>query len=322
MAKTKFYYNSHTLKYEKVKVSLWTKILRLTGVLSCGLLFACILLFLGFTYLDSPKEKQLKRELNKLTLQYEVMQNKMDQANAVLKDLQERDANIYRVIFEADPISPDIRNAGFGGIDRYENLKNYNNSELMIKSSAQLDQLASSLYVQAKSFKELETLAESKSEMLASIPAIQPLNGKNLKRGISGFGSRIHPIYKIRKMHSGIDFSAPIGTPVYATGNGKIIKVSSDHGYGRHIEIDHGFGYKTLYAHLSKFAVKKGKKVKRGDLIGYVGNTGASTGPHLHYEVLKNNRSVNPVNFFYNDLTPGEYAEMLKVASQVNQSFD
>lgn len=322
MAKTKFYYNSHTLKYEKVKVNIWTKVLRLTGILSCGLVFACILLFFGFTYLDSPKERQLKRELNKMTLQYEVMQNKMGQVDAVLKDLQDRDANIYRVVFEADPIPADIRNAGIGGVDRYEALKHYDNSELMIKSSAQLDQLASSLYVQAKSFKELEGVAESKSEMLASIPAIQPLSGKNLRRGISGFGSRIHPIYKIRKMHAGIDFSAPTGTPVYATGNGKVVKASSDHGYGRHIEIDHGFGYKTLYAHLSKYAVKKGKKVKRGDLIGYVGNTGASTGPHLHYEVLKNGRAVNPVNFFYNDLTPAEYAEMLKVASQINQSFD
>lgn len=322
MAKTKFFYNSHTLKYEKVKVSLWTKVLRLTGFISCGFLFACILLFLGFTYLDSPKERQLQRELNKMTLQYEVMQDKMNQVNAVLKDLQERDANIYRVIFEADPISADIRNAGIGGVDRYQNLKNFDNSELMIKNSAQLDQLASSLYVQAKSFKELENIAESKSEMLASIPAIQPLSGKNLRRGISGFGSRIHPIYKIRKMHSGIDFSAPTGTPVHATGNGKVTKAESDHGYGRHIEIDHGYGYKTLYAHLSKFAVRRGNQVKRGDLIGYVGNTGASTGPHLHYEVLKNNRSVNPINFFYNDLTPGEYAEMLKVASQINQSFD
>ena len=257
-----------------------------------------------------------------MALQYEVMQDKMNQVNAVLKDLQERDANIYRVVFEADPISNDIRNAGIGGIDRYESLRDYDNSELMIKGSAQLDKLASALYVQAKSFKELETMAESKSEMLASIPAIQPLSGKNLRRGISGFGSRIHPIYKIRKMHSGIDFSAPTGTSVYATGNGKVTKTDSDHGYGRHIEIDHGYGYKTLYAHLSKFAVRKGKRVKRGDLIGYVGNTGASTGPHLHYEVLKNNRSVNPVNFFYNDLTPREYAEMLKVASQVNQSFD
>jgi len=322
MAKTKFYYNSHTLKYEKVKASTWKKILRLTGFLSCAFVFATLLLFLGFTYLDSPKEKELKRELNRMTLQYDILQNRLSQVDAILKDMQDRDDNIYRVIFEADPIPHDIRKAGFGGVDRYENLRNFKNSEIMIKSAKRLDELASSLYVQSKSFNELSSLAKSKSEMILSIPAIQPLSGKNLRRGISGFGSRLHPIYKIRKMHKGIDFSAPIGTPVYATGNGKVIAQSSDHGYGKHIEINHGYGYKTLYAHLSKFAVKKGQRVKRGDLIGYVGNTGSSTGPHLHYEVNKNGITVNPVNFFYNDLTPTEYSKMLKASAQINQSFD
>jgi len=322
MAKTKFYYNSHTQKYEKVKASTWKSILRLTGFLSCAFIFATLLLFLGFTFLDSPKEKELQRELSRMTLQYDIMQNRLEQVDVVLKDMQERDDNIYRVIFEADPIPLDIRKAGFGGVDRYENLKNFRNSDIMIENARKIDELANSLLVQSKSFEELSSKAKSKSEMIASIPAIQPLSGNNLGRGISGFGSRMHPIYKIRKMHKGIDFAAPKGTPVYATGNGKITAVSSDHGYGKHIEINHGYGYKTLYAHLNKFAAKKGQKIKRGDLIGYVGNTGSSTGPHLHYEVIKNGVTVNPVNFFYNDLSPVEYAKMLKVSSQVNQSFD
>jgi len=322
MVKTKFYYNSHTQKYEKVKGSTWKTLIRLTGFLSCAFIFASLLLFLGFTYLDSPKEKQLKRELNQMTLQYDMMQNRLKRLDVVLKDMQERDDNIYRVIFEADPIPLDVRKAGFGGVDRYENLKDFRNSDLMIKNAKMIDELANSLLVQSKSFNELTATAKSKSEMIMSIPAIQPLSGSNLHRGISGFGSRLHPIYKIRKMHKGIDFAAPKGTAVYATGNGKVSALSSDHGYGKHIEIDHGFGYKTLYAHLSKFAIKKGQKVKRGDLIAYVGNTGSSTGPHLHYEVIKNGVSVNPVNFFYNDLTPSEYAKMLKVSSQINQSFD
>src|SRR5690606_29624877 len=322
MAKTKFYYNSHTLKYEKVKANIWNKVLKLTGFLSCAFVFATLLLFLGFTYLDSPKEKELERELSRMTLQYDIMQNRLQKLDATLQDMQERDDNIYRVIFEADPIPLDVRKAGFGGVDRYENLRNFRNSDLMIENAKKIDELANSLAVQARSFNELSATAKSKSEMMASIPAIQPINGKNLKRGISGFGSRMHPIYKIHKMHSGIDFAAPKGTKVYATGNGKVIAASSDHGYGKHIEIDHGYGYKTVYAHLTRFAVKKGKKVKRGDLIGFVGSTGSSTGPHLHYEVIKNGKPVNPVNFFYNDLSPSEYAEMLKVSSQVNQSFD
>lgn len=322
MAKTKFYYNSHTQKYERVKVSAWKNILRLTGFLSCAFIFATLLLFLGFTYLDSPKEKELQRELSRMTLQYDIMQNRLEQVDVVLKDMQERDDNIYRVIFEADPIPLDIRKAGFGGVDRYENLKNFRNSDIMIENARKIDEIANSLLVQSKSFEELSAKAKSKSEMIASIPAIQPISGNNLRRGISGFGSRMHPIYKIRKMHKGIDFAAPQGTPIYATGNGKVTAVNSDYGYGRHIEIDHGYGYKTLYAHMSRFAVKKGKKVKRGDLIGYVGNTGSSTGPHLHYEVIKNGVTVNPVNFFYNDLSPTEYAKMLKVSSQINQSFD
>ena len=241
----------------------------------------------------------------------------------VLDDVQNRDDNIYRVIFEADPIPKSIRKAGYGGVNRYENLKGFNNSDLITNTSEKVDQISKQLYIQSKSFDDIIELAKNKTDMLAALPAIQPVSNKNLSRMASGYGYRIHPIYKTRKMHSGMDFSAKTGTPIYATGDGKISKVRrSRRGYGNHVVIDHGYGYKTLYAHMKKYAVKKGQKVKRGEVIGYVGSTGTSVAPHLHYEVHKDGRKINPVNFYFNDLNPEEYEKMLEISSQNNQSFD
>ena len=279
--------------------------------------------FVFFTFFDSPKEKMLNREIENMVFQYNQIKDKLNQISLVMADLQNRDDNIYRVIFEAEPIPNSIRKAGYGGVNRYEALKGYNNSDLIINTTKKLDQISKQLYIQSKSFDEIIELAKHKSEMLAAIPAIQPVSNKNLSRMASGFGPRIDPIYKTKKFHAGMDFSAKTGTPIYATGNGKVIRVrKSRKGYGNHVKIDHGYGYVTLYAHMQKYIVKKGQKVKRGEVIGYVGNTGKSVAPHLHYEVHKNGKKVNPVNFFYNDLTSEEYEKMIILSSQNNQSFD
>jgi len=284
---------------------------------------ALIMIIVFFQFFDSPKEKRLNREIDILTSQYEIVEDKLNQVELVLDDVQNRDDNIYRVIFEAEPIPKSIRKAGYGGINRYQDLKGYSNSELIINTNKKVDQISKQLYIQSKSYDEIIELAKNKADMLASLPAIQPVSNKNLSRMASGYGWRIHPIYKTRKLHAGMDFSAKSGTPIYATGDGKISKLrKSRRGYGNHVIIDHGYGYKTLYAHMQKYIVHKGQKVKRGEVIGYVGNTGTSVGPHLHYEVIKDGKKINPVNFYYNDLTPDEYEKMLEISSQNNQSFD
>ena len=276
-----------------------------------------------FQFFDSPKEKRLKSEIENLVLQYDILSKKMTQIDLVLDDIQHRDDNIYRVIFEADPIPSSIRKAGFGGVNRYKDIRNFSNAELVIEAAKKVDKLSKQLYIQSKSFDEVIDLAKNKADMLASIPAIQPIANKDLGRVASGYGYRIHPIYKTRKLHTGMDFTAPQGTPIYATGDGKIAKVRrSRRGYGNHVIVDHGYGYQTLYAHMTKYIVYRGQKVKRGEIIGYVGSTGTSVAPHLHYEVIKNKRKINPVNYYYNDLSPEEYEKMLEISSQNNQSFD
>jgi murein DD-endopeptidase MepM/ murein hydrolase activator NlpD len=276
-----------------------------------------------FQFFDSPKERILKREIKKLSSQYYIIEDKLQRVEIVLDDIQERDDNIYRIIFEADPIPKSIRKAGYGGINRYKDLTGFKNSELIISTASKIDQITKQLYIQSKSFDDIIELARNKKDMLAAIPAIQPVSNKDLSRMASGYGYRIHPIYKTRKFHYGMDFSTKTGTPIYATGNGKITKTKrSRKGYGNHIVIDHGYGYKTLYAHMKKYVVKRGQVVKRGEIIGYVGNTGTSVAPHLHYEVHKNGKKINPVNFYYNDLDPEQYEKMLEMCSQNNQSFE
>lgn len=322
MAKTKYYFNTKTLKYDKVKLTLGFKILRGLGFLSTALVFSFLIIALAYTFLDSPKEKQLKREINSLSLQYKILQNRLKQLDVVLNDLQDRDDNIYRVIFEAEPIPLTVRKAGFGGINRYKNLENYDYSDLMIATTKKIDILSKQIYVQSKSYDELAKAVNSKGKMMACIPAIQPIDSRKLRGAISGFGYRMHPIYKIRKMHEGLDFAAPIGTKIYATGDGIVVAAGVERGYGNRIVINHGYGYVTKYAHMSKFKVRAGERIKRGDMIGMVGNTGASTGPHCHYEIYKNGKTINPINFFFNDLSPSEYLTMLEIASKENQSLD
>ncbi len=323
MSKVKYRYNTKSLTYEKVEISWQKKLLTVMSFIVTGVAFGSVFFFLAYTYIDSPKEKELKRENKKLQMRYEFLNKKLDEVAVVLDDVQERDDNIYRVIFEAEPIAENIRKAGFGGINRYKDLENYRSGELMIESSRKMDKIMKQLYIQSKSFDEVMDMAQKKKELLASIPAIQPVSNNDLKRMASGFGYRIDPHYKTRAFHAGMDFTAPRGTPIYATGDGVVIRAdNSSKGYGNHVRIDHGYGYVTLYAHMYKIKVRPGQKVKRGDIIGQVGNTGKSVGPHCHYEVRKNDKPLNPVNFYFNDLSPEQYETMVDMANASNQSLD
>ncbi len=323
MAKVKYTYDSKTLSYRKIERGWKQRAKEITLFSAAAMAFGIVFYMAADMWVESPKERRMKRELDHMVIQYELMNGKLEELTAVLSDIEKRDDEIYRTIFEAGPIPQDVRTAGFGGANRYKNLEGFDNSELLVDTRKKLDQVAKRAYVQTKSFDDVVEMARNKEQMLAAIPAIQPVANKNLKKMASGYGYRIHPIYKVRKMHWGTDFSAPTGTPIYATGDGKVTTYKrSRSGYGRHIVIDHGFGYKTLYGHMSEIEVRRGQRVKRGDIIGFVGSTGSSTAPHLHYEVMKDGRKINPINYFFNDLTPEQYEEMLKISSHSNQSFD
>jgi hypothetical protein len=324
MSKVKYKFNKKSLTFDRVQTTFRKRLLYFVTHLSTGVVFAAVVLVLAFNFLDSPKEKSQKREIEQMKFQYRVLNDQLDKVTKIMADLQDRDDNIYRVIFEAEPISGSIREAGFGGVDRYEKLKGYKNSDLIIETEKKMDKILGELYVQSKSFDEVFDLAKNKERMLVSIPAIQPVSNKDLRRIGSYFGERVDPFYKVRKFHEGMDFSAPIGTEVYATGNGIIEMAGHDDGggYGNEIVIDHGYTYKTVYAHLSRIFVKPGQKVLRGQIIGYVGNTGKSTSPHLHYEVRKNGVPLNPIYFFYTDLTSEQYQMMLDLSSRPSQTMD
>jgi murein DD-endopeptidase MepM/ murein hydrolase activator NlpD len=244
-------------------------------------------------------------------------------ASSVLKNIQDRDNEIYRVLLDANPISDEVRTAGFGGVNRYQDLEGFDNSEMIINSTKRIDQITKQLVIQSKSLDEIAKLTEDKEKLLAAIPAIQPVSNEDLTRMASGFGFRTDPFTKKRKKHWGMDFTAPRGTPVYATGDGKVTRVdASAAGYGKHIRIEHGYGYLSLYAHLCKYNVHKGQKVKRGDLIGFVGSTGRSEAPHLHYEIHKDGNKINPIHFYYGKLSASEFYELLERSQQENQSLD
>ena len=324
MARIKYYYDTETCRYERIRRNKWDIFLNMLGFGAVSCIFAICIVMGYFSYFDSPKEALLRKENEEQHLYLEMMEKEVNRLNEMLTVLQERDDNIYRVIFEAEPIPSTIRQAGVGGTERYKDLleKGLKREDLILSNLKKIDQLKKQMYIQTKSYDDIIRLASDKETMWASIPAIQPLSNKELNRMASGFGMRVHPIYKVRKMHTGCDFSAPRGTPIYATGDGEVSLVRSEYGgYGKQIEIDHGYGYVTKYAHLDEFKVKKGQKVKRGEVIGYVGNTGSSTAPHLHYEVIKDNKKVNPMNFFFQDLNPEEYEKLLELASRENQSL-
>lgn len=323
MSKVKYRFNKHSLTFDRVQNTRKKRLLVFFSHISTGLVFTAVILVFVYNFVDSPKEKAQKREIAQMQLQYQMMNDQLDKFTTVLKDLQERDDNIYRVIFESEPIPTSIREAGIGGIDRYERLKGYTNSEIMVETQRKMDRIMGQLYVQSKSLDEVFSMAKNKESMLASIPAIQPVNNKDLTRIGSYYGTRMDPFYKVKKFHEGVDFTAPVGTEIYTSGDGVVSKAGRNFGgYGNQVVIDHGYSYSTVYAHLSKILVREGQKVKRGQVIGYVGNTGKSTAPHLHYEVRKNYIAVNPIYFFYNDITPEQFELMLELSARPSQSMD
>lgn len=324
MARIKYYYDTETCKYERVKVKTQDVVLNFLGLASLIVAVAVGLLMLYNNYFESPKELALKNEVKELEFYYGNLDNKVNKINEVLAALEKRDDQIYRSVLGAEPIDPSIRNAGIGGVDRYLDIKqlDIDRKELILNLTSDVDKLRRKMYIQSTSYDEINRLAENKAKLFAAIPAIQPVSNKELLRLASGYGYRIHPVYNVRKLHTGIDFSAPIGTPIYATADGKVTKAKVRFsGYGKLVEIDHGFGYQTRYAHMHEFIVKEGQQVKRGQVIGYVGNTGLSTAPHLHYEVIKGNKKINPVHYFFNDLNPEEYEKIIELASIENQSL-
>ncbi len=325
MAKVKYYYDQESLSYRKIEVKNRRKVRNVLAFVTAAALFGVgfMLFLLSTSLLSTPTEISQARELENYKLNYEQLQRKMTHVEEVLEHLQERDNQIYRVVFETNPISEDVRKAGFGGANRYKNLEGFTNSDVIISTTKRLDILSKQMVVQSKSFDEIQRLAVDKEKLLAAIPSIQPIANDDLTRMASGFGWRTDPFTKARRRHKGMDFTAPRGTPVYATSDGTIKRADARSlGYGKHIRVDHGFGYVTLYAHLSGYNVKRGQRVKRGDIIGYVGNTGRSQAPHLHYEIQKDGKAVNPINFYSGDLNPEEFEAMLEAANKENQSLD
>jgi len=325
MAKVKYYYDSENLAYRKIKIKKGTKLGYGFLFLLASALFGFLsyLIILNTPFFETPKDKVLSRETDNLKLRYAILNKKIDQLDEVLSDIEDRDNNLYRIYFNANAIPNEVRKAGLDIKNRYKELEGFDNSQLVINTSKRVDVLTKELAIQSKSLDQILALAKTKENLLAAIPAIQPVRNENLKRMASGFGYRSDPFTKIRKMHQGMDFTAPTGSPVYATGDGVIARAdAAASGYGNHIVIRHGFGYETLYAHLSKYKCRVGQRVKRGDVIGYVGSTGRSQGPHCHYEVHKNGNVVNPLNFYYGNISAAEYVAISNIANQENQSFD
>ena len=325
MAKVKYYYDSENLAYRKIKIRKRRKLGFAVLFLLASALFGFLtfVILLNTPYFDTPKDRLLARQVENLKLNYAILNKKMDQIDDVVADLEDRDNNLYRVYFNTAAIPLEERKSGYSKVNRYAALQGYDNSKLVISTTERVDALSKELAIQSESLDQILKLAKAKSKLLAAIPAIQPVKNENLKQMASGFGYRTDPFTKARKMHEGMDFTAKSGTPIYATGDGVVARADNTaSGYGNHIVIRHGYGYETLYGHLSKYNCRAGKSVKRGDVIGYVGSTGRSEAPHLHYEVHKNGKVVNPLNFYYGNISAVEYVAISKIANQENQSLD
>lgn len=323
MKKIKYFYNTHTLRYEKLETPLRVRLLRIFGFIAAALVTSFVILLIGQKYFPSANERQLQSENANLRYSYKLLDAEVDELNERLTGLEKRDNSVYRSIFESDPIPDSARAKSVEHIVELKKVSDMSEDYLVTNITSSLQNLFNRANFQQKSFDDIEKLIDRKEDLLAAIPAIQPVSNKDLERIASGFGYRIDPIYKIPKMHAGLDFTAPTGTPIYATADGTVsLAEFGSTGYGNHVVVNHGFGYETLYGHMVRIKAKRGQKVKRGDIIGWVGSTGKSTGPHCHYEVHKNGTHVDPIYYFYNDLTPEQYDRLLKLAATRNQSFD
>lgn len=323
--KVKYYYSTQSQQFVPLKIPIWKKILRIFAWLSAVLVTAGLIVAIAFRYLESPNEKRMQLQLYYLQEKYDGLRDELQIAQESIQQLSARDNEVYRVIFEAKPLPDSIRNGQIKPDEKIiaKRLSGYHNNDLIEQLQLKLKALQNRIQYQEKSYDTLMKFIANKQQMLASIPSVQPVSNKDLDRIASGFGFRIDPIYKIGKFHAGLDFTAPQGTPIYATGDGKIEMADyQPGGYGNHIWISHGYGYRTHYAHMVKLKAKQGQSVKRGEVIGWVGSTGKSTGPHCHYEVEKNGEKIDPIHFFYNDLTPEEFERMVTISASGNQSFD
>ncbi len=322
MAKKKFYFNSDTLDYEEIQINLAYRLKQVLFHAMSGIFLGLIFFFLFVSIIKSPREKEISLQKSRMEGQYKALQGQMSDIQGILTDLQQRDDNLYRVVFQAEPIPYEVRRTANTNADYYEQLLRMTNSQIVVETTKKLNELKKQLYVQSKSYDEIVVLAQNKEKMLEAIPAIQPVANKDLTRVASGYGMRMDPIYHSRRFHAGMDFTAPTGTDIYATGNGRVLSAGWQQGYGNCVEIDHGFGYVTLYAHMHTISVNAGQTVNRGEVIGLVGNTGKSTGPHLHYEVHYKGEIMNPQNYYFLDLSPEEYDKMVQLSNNAGQMFD
>ena len=322
MRKVYYVYNPRTQTYDRIYPTVRQRLLSHLRRLFIGMGLGAVCFVAPLIIFGSPSEKELRTENSRLRAQYDVLSRRLDEALYVLQDIQQRDDNLYRVIFMADPVPSAIRQAGYGGTNRYEHLMDMADAELVVNTTQKLDLLVKQLYIQSRSFDEVVELCRNHDQMLRCIPAIQPIANKDLRRTASGYGRRVDPVYGTTKFHEGMDFSAATGTEVYATGDGTVVEAGWQTGFGNTIVIDHGFGYQTRYAHLNAFRTRVGKKVVRGEVIGEVGNTGKSTGPHLHYEVHVKGRVVNPVNYYFMDLSAEDYDRMIQLAENHGKVLD
>ncbi len=322
MKKVYYLYNPYSLSYERVYPSWKQRIWTVCRHLFIGIIIGAGVFISVMYFFDSPREQELKKENKLLQTQYEILSRRMNEASLVLKDLQQRDDKLYRVIYQADPIPLSVRESGFGGTNRYEALLSMPNSELIVSTSQKMDILTKRLYIQSNSYDEIINLVKNQEERLKCIPGIQPIANKDLTRIASGYGMRIDPVYGFPKFHAGVDFKADTGTDIYATGNGVVTLSEWKQGYGNCLTIDHGYGYETLYAHCDELIAQEGKRVERGEIVAKVGNTGKSTGSHLHYEVKIKGQHDNPAKYFFMDLTPEEYDRMFQIAENHGQVMD
>lgn len=324
MPESQYRFDPESVCFERQNSTSRRKILLALGFIVTAILTGFVTFWLFSRFVNTPKESNLINENEALKANYELLKKKLDNLNAVLQDIQNRDDNLYRFLLNSDPLPNELRNSGMGGINRYKHLEQLPNAELVKKTTEQLDRLLKKTYVQSKSLDEIEALANKRKEMLTSVPAIMPIRKELLRTPPSGYGMRLHPIYNIYKMHTGMDFAVPSGSDIFATGDGIVTKVKKNRGgYGIYVMIKHNYGgYETLYAHMIRAKAKVGEKVKRGDVIGYVGSTGTSTAPHVHYEVRKNGKTLNPINYYFNDLSPEEYEHIIHQTNNSVQSFD